>query len=186
MTGPKRTPEQRELDLARMVKLLRRGLSKTQIAEQLGVSRGQIVYDWKQVLARLQADRDKDAKATVAAKLEEYREVKAEAWAAWERSKEDKERRTAETVTETSGGGEPPGQSRTKAVKQIEGRLPDHDYLNTVLKCLEAERELEGLDPPKKLRLGGEDGGPIQVTVVEVLKPPEPAPNADRSDGADA
>src|SRR5262245_2052021 len=122
MAAPKRTKAQRELDRAEMLKLLRRGWTKARIGERLGVHRTQVDYDWNAVLKELQADRERDTEKLIEAKKEEYAEVKREAWDAWERSKEDKERRVAETTTEGGGEGEGQGDRRTKAVKAVEGR----------------------------------------------------------------
>lgn len=169
MSRPKRTKAQREQDLVETARLLRRGVSKTEIARRLGVTRQQIVYDWRKLVEQLHEDREQDVTAGVAKKLAEYAEVKAEAWLGWERSKEDKRRQVAEKITTADGGSAASSTSRTKALKQTEGRLPDHDYLAIVLRCLEAERELEGLDPPKEHRLSGPDGGPIPLEVTEIV-----------------
>lgn len=160
MAAPKRTKAQRDLDIQEMVKLIRRGHTQREIAAKLGLARSQIAYDWKKVLVEVNADRPKD----VGVILAQYRELKAEAWEAWERSKKDRERETTEAQSGT-GSSKP----KTKATKSKEGRLPEAEYLKVVVKCLEAERTLENLDPAKSVKLGGDPANPLVVEVVETV-----------------
>lgn len=152
MAAPKRTKGQRAADMAEMVRLVRRGHTQRDIAARLGIAASQVNYDWKQVLAELNADREKD----VGKILAEYREIKAEAWAEWERSKKDREKELTEAQSDGKG-------KRTKATKSREGRLAEAEYLKVIQKCLEAERKLEGLDPAEKHEHSGPGGSPIQV-----------------------
>lgn len=158
MARPKRTTAQREQDLAELLRLLRRGWTQRQAAERLGVAPSQIAYDWKVLLKRLQVEQMGDTEALRNQKVEQLLEVRREAWEAWERSKQDRERRTAETITETEGGGQPAGQTRTKAVKQVEGRLPEDAYLRTVIMTIQEEAKLDGCAAPLKIAPTTPDG----------------------------
>lgn len=82
--------------MAEMAKMLRRGVSRVEIARKMGVPISRINYDWKFVLKQLRDSRSEDSKAMVEATLEQYAEVKKEAWEAWELAKEGFRR----TVTE--------------------------------------------------------------------------------------
>lgn len=141
---PKRTKEQRELDLIEMVRLLRRGWKKVEIAQRLGLDRSQITYDWKVILQRLEKNHQHDLPTYRNQLREEYAEVKREAWGAWELSKQAGVKVTEEETADARG-------LRTLKRTLTEGRLPDREYLDVLLHCLEAERELEGLDEPRKL-----------------------------------
>ncbi len=104
-------------------------------------------------------------------KLAQYREVRCEAWRAWELSKETSVR-TVEEFTPSpalepeeaeSGKGmkkrtkvEAELQSELRKIKRIvteEGGRPSDRYLNIIILCLNAERELLGLDESKKLEV---------------------------------
>lgn len=139
-----RTAEQKELALHDLLVLMRRGLTKSEAAEKLGVNRLQVYRDWEEILHRL----NEDNQNSLVLMLAQYAEVKKEAWAAWERSKENKERTVAEKVSPGQAG-----QDKMKAVKVTEGHLPENSYLETVRKILDKECELRGLNPPKHLRI---------------------------------
>lgn len=195
--GPRRTPIQRTLDKAEMVRLLRRGWTRTEVAELLEVHPSMITYDLNQVLREELENQEKDTEVLRRLKLEEYREVKKEAWDAWERSKLEKTFKTLETK---SAGD----YSYDKETTHIEKPVGEARYLHTVLQCLDSERELLGIDPPKKVDIKGEHTvvdvsmtwdqlaqayhrGKVDVDVVErsiqgalqaAQAPEEPSPNA--------
>jgi hypothetical protein len=157
----------------------RRGFNLRQIADILRADHG---YDFSRttVCAKLQEGRAEykeemvgDRAALVAQKLAEYRELRREAWTAWERSKEDAERVTEEhapTLLPGDEEGKPrkgkrgrfasatdPGTveetlRRIKRIEVREGRLPANQYLNAILATLDAERELLGLDAPREIK----------------------------------
>ncbi len=167
-TKPKRSKAQRALDLIEMTQLIRRGHTLTSIAEKQGVHLTQISYDWKQVLTRLKKERSDDAEAHRQRVLEQYGEVKREAWGAWEKSLRDAEKRVEEEVPEgpcpvCDGSGER-GKARCdkcagtgevggiiKIVRTLEGRVGDPRFLNVIETSLAAERELLGVDAPKRM-----------------------------------
>jgi hypothetical protein len=106
--------------------------------------------------------------ALTAEKRAQLRELRKEAWEAWERSKGDRER----TVTETRPGALCPkckgqgkdarvkgrvchqcsGTGRMKDSKKViqvhEGRLPSNEYLKTIIETLREEAELLQLTTP--------------------------------------
>lgn len=150
MAAKKRTAIQIETDRAEMMQLLRRGATKTMVAEKFGVTAQQIHYDFNLVMRRTAEQMTEDAKAMIAVKLEEYAEVKREAWAAWEKSKLDAQKKVREAskgADGKAGGG--------KVVETVEGQSGDPRYLQTVLECLKKECELLALEPAKEMRVTG-------------------------------
>lgn len=129
-----------------MAKLDRRGYSQADIARVIGVSQQQICEDLKRVREHYR----QMANATYAERVEEkraqLREVRAQAWQAWERSKKDGTR-WAEEVTTSAGG------DKTKTTEAKEGRLPDATYLRVIIETLRDECALDGLNQPQKLNI---------------------------------
>lgn len=136
----------REDDLARVAKLDRRGYSQAEIAKVIGVSQPQISEDLKTIRQHYR----QMANATYAEKVEEkraqLREVRAQAWVAWEKSKKDGTRWAEEVTTSATG-------DRTKTTDVKEGRLPDATYLRVIIETLRDESALDGLNQPQKLNI---------------------------------
>lgn len=171
VAGPKRTEDQRILDRVETVRLLRRGWTKEMIAERQGVHPTTISWDFKCVLRSLNEEKDRDVEELVAVKLEELAEVKREAWAAWERSKEEHRKVTSEETPcpppadDGMGPDSRMGKRRKrrqklppsvptlpgKRVITTQGQSGDPRYLRTVLDCLHAECELQSLYPAKEI-----------------------------------
>lgn len=164
-TQPKRSDIQRKLDRAEMMKLLRRGWSKTQIAEKLGVHQTMISYDYKLVMKEVIANQTKDALFLRAKALEELAEVKKEAWIGWDKSKELHRKKVIE---EYDKGDDSP--MSTKTVDTTEGSLPGSHYLNIILNCIAKEAELTGINADKVLQ--------VQQTVINWDKLYETPANA--------
>jgi transcriptional regulator with XRE-family HTH domain len=167
--GRKRTKTQREADKAEVERLDRRGYSQRQIAERLGVAPSQVCYDLKLLRKRYQDTQLAERSAAVAEKLEQYREVRREAWEAWDRSKDNKEKEIKEKISNLAQQAEAGAVEKLKAVITTEGRLPGNEYLRTILETLQDERELLGLDAPKKQELSGPDGSAVPVRILEVV-----------------
>lgn len=146
---------------AEIARLKRRGWSVTQIAEILNLHPTMISREWKIIVKELQRDQHDDTKEYVACKLEEYAEIKKEAWEAWERSKKEmikivEEQALSRPVTNGRGKEKTTTPAVMRKIKETmtkEYRLAANEYLNTILRCLEAERELLALDPIKEMRL---------------------------------
>jgi hypothetical protein len=89
-----------------------------------------------------------DRAAKVRAKLEEYRDIRREAWLAYDRSQKDTFKEQSEYAISEDEGLEG-SEQRIKRIVTIEGRLPENAYLTTIMNTLKAERELLGLDETK-------------------------------------
>jgi hypothetical protein len=160
MAANKRTATEREEALAEVAKWDRRGASARDIARRMNVSHTQVNYDLKIIRKRYAESTLLERGAAIQEKISQLREVREQAWAAWEHSKENRERSVKEKVTE---GGANAGQQaeRLKVIMTTEGRLPENAYLLTVLKTLEDEANLLDLFPAK-------DGNNVAVVVTVV------------------
>ena len=146
-TRRKRSKVERERDAVTMLALIRRGYTQARIAEHLGVHRTQIVYDYKKVMKRF-ADQQMEHAAAI---LEEYSEVKKEAWEAWDHSKG---KILTEMVEQILHQVEESQQAGSGIPDHFEVRLksaPDIAALRVVLDALKSQREMLGLDQPKKM-----------------------------------
>lgn len=173
MPPPKtRTKTEREEVLAKVAQLDRRGYTQKVIAEKVGVSIPQICYYLKKLRMRYIEAQLEDRSALVAMKIEQYREIRKEAWEAWERSKEDKLREVKDFGTPVLRfklkDEDQEEKSDSARINQLsveeclvlikktvtkEGRLPSSEYLNIIMETLTAERKLLGLDESLKIDL---------------------------------
>lgn len=162
----------REERRAQVALLDRRGYTTDEIGRRIGVTRQTVINDLKVLKERYMESALDDVRAMIAYKLQQYRDIRREAWEAWERSKEDQTRTTSEYMIakpdEDEKNEEPRGRGRPKKkpgealggfldsmrkIREIvvkEGRIPANEFLTTILKTLEAERQLLGLDPKEK------------------------------------
>lgn len=146
--GPGGTVAQRELRLAEMAALIRRGWTQSMLSARFKLTHSQVKDDCDLLLGRLAEDVRNCSKELVALKLAEYAEIKMEAWEAWEKSKEDAVKKVQETSTSPMG-------KRTRAGRYSEGRVGDSQHLRTILSCLEAERELLAINPATRVNVEG-------------------------------
>jgi hypothetical protein len=151
-TSHKRSLHQIDMDRIKMMDMMRRGKTPSQIAQRLGVSVNQVHYDYKQVMKQFNRDHVKNIERVVAMKLAEYSEIKSEAWDAWEESKKDFVKEVVEDYP-LDDGTAPGGAKRTRTV---EGQCGDSKFLHIVIQCVNAERELLGLNAPKEHRVSGQ------------------------------
>lgn len=154
-----RTREQKEIDKFEMIRLLRRGWSRSMIAERFGVEVKLIDKDWSEVVRDLKKDRDEDIANLIAIKLQEYAEVKREAWDAWDKSKQDAVQNSTEQ-TQDQVQPDPRVKPDVVAQKVKKGKVTkrqsgDPRFLEKIINCLAAERELLALNPVKKFEFEG-------------------------------
>lgn len=145
--GPKRTHTQKKADRVFILQLLRIGWSQKRIAAKLGVDPSEINHDYRQILKDLARTQNLPVAQLRAKAIAELEQIKTEAQEAWERSKRPG-KKIVTTETETERG------IRTSKTTIRQGRLPQESYLKLVRDCIEDERELQALDPPKKMVVG--------------------------------
>jgi predicted transcriptional regulator len=198
-----KSPTDLEATLQRVAEMDRRGYSQYEIAREVGVRQPTVSEYLKKIRKRYVESMLEDRKEMVAEKLEQYREVRRVAWEAYMRSLDPATKRVVERMPEMKAAKRSPrGGRRTreetnlegvraqlKVIKVIvttEGRLPANEFLHTVLKTLDAERELLGLDPDRRSLVGvyqvpweqlyGADASPdlVEQEIEGVLALPPP------------
>lgn len=167
------TEDEREAAYAVAVKLYRRGHSYVEIGKAIGAVLNRDPLTGPAVMPYIRRMYDdylvpqrEGVQAYIAEKVDQLREVRAEAWAAWEASKADTVRTAEEEVLPRAGkdrdegrnGGGKNGKGKGKEaefraelvkVKRVvvkEGRLPSNAFLQTILQTLEEEAKYLGLD----------------------------------------
>jgi hypothetical protein len=78
---------ERERDREEIARLDRMGLTQRQIGQQLGLSQQLVCYDLRRIRDRYLKAQLVERRAKVAEKMEELRDIKAEAWRAWDESR---------------------------------------------------------------------------------------------------
>lgn len=141
-----------------------RGRSETDLADAEGVAISTICRDLQARREQLrQAEADSAAKGIAERDraVSVYRDVIAEGWTEWERSKSDKKRQRQKAKQGGTGG------DSTEAEEATEGRLGDPQYLNAITRAQARIDDLHGLVVSKHEHTGP-GGGSIQVieTVV--------------------
>lgn len=165
MARPKLTPAESEKlkrDLARL-RREDRTITYVRMADVLNarkdyaglpqISAKMVEYYWNQIVEGWRAIREAELASHMDELLAEIKTVAAEAWAAWERSKE------GTTVTERTQMDD--GSERLKIYVRKEAGDPR--YLAQVLQAAERASKLLGLDAPVRAEIGGPGGGPLQV-----------------------
>lgn len=157
----------REESLEVVARLDRKGYSQNEIARIVGVSQPQICQDLKEIRRHYAEEHAQEMAWKIQEKVRQYREIQREAWEAWELSKQVKERVTEAEEREdmppvsskANGANGRRGSTpqrlkqriKTRKEKVREGRLPASEYLRMIMECLQAERELLGLDAPERV-----------------------------------
>lgn len=136
------------------------------MAEKLNRSQGQISKDLKIIRKRYNDSIVGSRAELVAEKKAQYRDILQEAWNEWEKSKQDAQRKVEELIKPFKKRGEEDDDESTPLelsdedrdhlikVKEIittEGRIAEVAFLKIIADCLKAERDLGGLDEPKKV-----------------------------------
>jgi hypothetical protein len=93
------------------------------------------------------------------------RRLEREAWEAWNESKKDK--RTVRTTHSGDGNREQEGGA-IQVQTEVRQQGGDPRYLDLIRGFMKDERDLWGLDEPKRKELTGKKGGPIQLRVGEM------------------
>lgn len=125
----------------------RRGYSQSDIAKLLGVSQTQVSLDLKLVRSRYTERMIEDKSGLTNEMREHYRDIRREAWIQWERSKLASQKE----VTQTIGGAD--GEEKERVTRTVEGRCGDPAYLQTIIKTLDSERDMLGLNAPKDINI---------------------------------
>lgn len=163
--GKRITPEQmqREQRRTQVAKLHLRGWNQYRIADELHVTQGTISNDIKAIRKDWLASRVNDHNVNQCRELAHIEQVEAEAWAEWERSKENAESIATEEM-ELSGVATSEAQqasemlvspdslpfvapTKIKTRKESKGRLADARYLQVINQCRDDRCKILGLYP---------------------------------------
>jgi hypothetical protein len=136
-----------------------RGTPQHIIAQQEKVDPGQITRDLAVLRAQWLRSSICNLDAHKSRELARLEVIEREAWAAWERSKADRERTVREKVesaplaSPTSDTKRKParGANRAKVSVHTEGRLPENEYLRTLLACIAKRCDILGINAPTKV-----------------------------------
>lgn len=148
MPGPTaKSKTERHERMALIAKLDKQGWHQHAIAREVGVSQPMVCILLKKIRKQYNESQYADRAEKVAEKLTQYRDLRMEAWEAWQRSKGD----AYEVVEEFADNCQVIGEAETdgQQIKRIvsrSGRLPNNSYLQTILQTLQAERDMLGLD----------------------------------------
>lgn len=172
--GPKFSDTEREEVKAEVARLDRRGYTLSRIAEAITEKFGKRIGPMmvhlylKQMREDFREVQQASKAEYIEEKVQQYREIRAVAWEAYERSMENSEKvveelgpARAEKKPDKNGnissrkGDTTDSLVKLRVIITKEGRLPDNQYLQTIMRTLEAERELLALDAPKKMEHGG-------------------------------
>ncbi len=141
----------------RVAALYLQGKSQYAIGRELGLTQTNVSRDLDAIRQVWLANAVRDYGERQAEELAKCDRLEAEAWEAWERSKQPAETTTAERVTLD-------GTDRTKAAKRTEGRDGNPTFLTVVERCIAKRCEILGLDAPKKHHF-------VQLPDLSHLKP---------------
>lgn len=127
-----------------------KGWGQVAIAGQLGVRQSTVCDDLKQLCKawRQSSIRDFDAMRDI--ELEKLNQVEREAWDGFERSKQPHQSAT----TDGQAGAQ-------KARRTVRNQYGDPRYLSVILDCIQARRELLGIDAPVKIAPTTPEGAPL-------------------------
>ena len=147
MAAPKhKTKADREAYLAELSICYRKGWSNVRMSERFGIATRNIQRD-----CRILDQRFLDAQVSNVGRRRSMEVAKidlaeADAWDAWDKSKEDAEVRTLRMRKAEAGAQGQPVDSTIRT----EGQSGDPAYLRLVLECIRDRRKLQGTDRPER------------------------------------
>lgn len=141
-----------------------RGEYQSAIAQSFGVDTATISRDLAAIRAQWLASAVRDFDAAKAQELAKIDEVERAAWAAWQRSTEDKE------VAVQEAGAD---KKLKKATLRKEGQSGNPAFLSTILTCIERRCAILGLDAPKRFSIAWEELTEEQMERLAKGEPPE-------------
>lgn len=129
-----------------------KGYGQLAIARELNVRQSTISEDIKQATIAWRESTIRDFDAARDLELERIARVEREAWAGYERSQQPGQ---VATVDGPAGS--------QKAKRTVRHQYGDPRFLDIILKCNEARRQLLGLDAPTKIAATTPDGKPLTI-----------------------
>jgi hypothetical protein len=165
--GQKRSKTQRALDLEKVAKLRLMHRTNMEIAAELGVCERTIQRDLRKIEAQWQEAAAQDIGAIKARELAKLDALEAEAAAAWQRSKQENQKRIVEERPGIGGKA-----SRVARIETSQG-TGDPRYLTTILSIMERRARLIGADAPAKHALTDPTGTEDRTSMMAFPVPPD-------------
>lgn len=146
--GPKFSPRQRELVLARVAELYLKAIGVQAIGQDIGVSTQMAINYVKELEKRWKASAIRDFDQAKGIELAKLDHLEQQYWDAWERS--CLEHTESHTIVEPKmvDGKEVPTRKR-QTIKKIE-EVGDPRFLDGVYKCIDRRIKLLGLDAAER------------------------------------
>lgn len=155
-SGPKRKRKQRRAHAKYLVECIKKGMTLTAIAKELGVSRQQVSYDYKKIEQMWAREVVADVNAMKGNEVALSYHLQNEALEAWEKSKEERVKTATESVTTDKGGVTadgtrvPRNTQLNRAQIKKETSPGDPRFLQVATAQSAARRQILGLDAPVK------------------------------------
>jgi hypothetical protein len=147
---PKRNKEQSEIIRTIIVDGIRRGKNKSEIGRELGISQSQVTYDWNKSLANLQKERGDNLERLRTEQIEQVKWVADEARLAWDRANGRMLEEIIQQVLEQVDAGLESDEHKIPDKFHITLKsTPSSDFLQTVLKCIDKQCVLLGIEKPQ-------------------------------------
>jgi hypothetical protein len=145
LARPKRTPLEREQDLAKLAQAYLAGKTQAEIAQELNITQQQISYDLGVLQERWVKSALNDIDKAKAQELAKLDNLEREYWVGWVDSKKEYRGTTAERTRGKNFG--------TKVQIKKEQRLGDPRFLDGVKSCIERRCKILGLEAPTKAQV---------------------------------
>jgi hypothetical protein len=133
-----------------VAELYLQGFTQSAIAEKLGIKQPTVCDDLAHIRKAWEESQIRDYDAARTLQVERLRQVSREAWEGYSRSQQPSQMATVDGAN---------GSGKTK--RTVRHQYGDPRFLDLVIKSIEAERQLMGLDAPTKIAPTTPDGRPL-------------------------
>ena len=165
---PRKTPQQRRIELADVERLPRRGWNPHQIAAELGISRKQVLWDLREKLEPAwRAAANTPIEEVKGRLLDEVNDIRREAGGGLNRSIGTATTKTKRAKTNGPGGAGGASQEASERVEDLNG---DPRWLKDLEWANEREAAIRGVDAAKRMELTGQDGKDLFSAMTEAAQ----------------
>ena len=153
-------------DRRRISDLYLQGWIQVDIAKDVNLDQSTVSRDIQYLQTEWQQSSLVDIDSKKAEELAKVDRLEREYWRAWDESCKD-----AETIRQEGSKSIVDNKIKPdKIVKTAKGQAGDPRFLVGIQWCINKRCEIMGIDAPKKLEHTGKDGGPVVITMIEVIK----------------
>lgn len=160
MSAPKRSKEQRNADMNRLAVLYVKRIPQSVMAEEMGVSQGQISQDIKKLLQKWESEQINQIDRYKHEELTRINSIEAEMWEQWELSKGKGNKTIFKSTSGKIKKKDPSLDTATNFIKNPEfwreeqteeSSSGNMEYMRGIMWCIEERCKIIGLHAPKKL-----------------------------------